>query len=603
MNVFLDQNAQKPSDAAEEHILSTEELLDDILLDDPLQKRLNEQGKSGGIVLPLAEEINSVLQEIEGFNFEYSGEQRIINWENMDVPYRVLRRAGSTEAGRLVKNHRRLGLSQYGRVPKADGIQRGGRLIFCDPDYSPTKDERLRLRIEEDKIFKNFFFPANDRWANFAKFIGNAYEDWFDLDDITCEIRRDGLGDPIAVHLQDPIIYKPVLKKSRVYPNWRGEEDYMTPYLENWEEMVTGKHALIDEDELPVEPDFVLHYNNRRLGATTDYNVRKFHFFTRSDFRFAQRGYGIVEQSITILTYIINALKMNASNFMNNKLPKGFVLFTGGGIGALQLEKLKKVMSAYMGGTAPNRFPIMGLNSEKGDGKWVGIGGNSREMEYHLWITLLFSIFCRLSGTDPREVSLGAHSDAIRPQSIGEKSADGVVNENRDMGERTFLTHLKDSLNVTDKYGLNLFQQITQMKVELDFAGFEIEDKKLKQEITKLNLQTFKSFNDVLAEEDKEKYTLMIDEETNLFDIPGVNSEIVRAAVQFKMQSFAQKQSAEQQGGMPGQPGAEPGAEGEQAAGGEGELTDDDRALINKYKGASNVEIEKGLEEGVGNAV
>jgi hypothetical protein len=596
MNIFLDESAKNSKDT-EEHVLSTEELLDDMMMDEPLQKRLSEQGKSGGIVLPLAEEMNSVLQEIEGFTFEYSGQQKIINWENSDVPYRVLRRAGSTEAGRLIKNQRRLGLAQYGRVPKSDGIQRGAKLIFSDPDYAPTKDEKLRLRVWEDKIFKNFFFPANDRWANLAKFIGNAYEDWFDLDDITAEIRRDGLGDPIAIHLQDPIIYKPVLKQTRIHPDWRLGDDFMTPYMENWEEMVTGKRAFLDEEN--VEPDYVLHYNNRRLGAATDYNVRKFHFFTRSDFRFAQRGYGIVEQSITILTYIINALKMNASNFMNNKLPKGFVLFTGGGIGALQLEKLKKVMSAYMGGTAPNRFPIMGLNSEKGDGKWVGIGGNSREMEYHLWITLLFSIFCRLSGTDPREVSLGAHSDAIRPQSIGEKSADGVVNENRDMGERTFLTHLKDSLNVTDKYGLNLFQQLTQMKVELDFAGFEIEDKKLKQEITKLNLQTSKSLNEVLSNEDKEKYTLMIDEETNLFDIPAVNSEVVRAVVQFKLQAFANKQAAEQQqagGGMPGQPGAEPGSEGEQA-GGEGELTDDDKALIEKYKGASNVEIDKELQQ------
>lgn len=596
MNIFLDESAQNSSKTQEEHILSTEEMLDEILLDEPLQEQLNAQKKAAGIVLPLAEEMNTALQEIQGFNFEYSGAQRIINWETQDVPYDVLRRAGNTEAGRLVKNHRRLGLSQYGRVPKAEGIQRGSRLIFCDPDYSPTKGEKLILRQWEDKIFKNFFFPANDRGANFAKFIGNAYEDWFDLDDITIEIRRDGLGDPLAVHLQDPKIYKPVIKKSRIYPNWRGEEDYMNPYIENWEAMVTGKYAFIDEEEEPLEPDYVLQFNNQRFGATTDYYVRKAHFFTRSDFRYAQRGYSVVEQSITILTYIINALKMNASNFMNNKLPKGFVLFTGGGIGAMQLEKLKKVMSAYMGGTAPNRFPILGLNSEKGDGKWVGIGGNSREMEYHLWITLLFSIFCRLSGTDPREVSLGAHSDAIRPQSIGEKSADGLVNENKDLGEKTFLTHLKDSLNRTDQYGLNLFQQITKMNVELDFAGFEIEDKKLKQEITKLNLQTSKSFNDVLAEEDKEKYTLMIDEETNLYDIPGVNSEIIRTAVQFKLQSFAQKQAAEQQqqmGGseMPGQPGEE----GDQN--GEGELTDDDKALIEKYKGANNVDIEEGIKQ------
>lgn len=254
----------------------------------------------------------------------------------------------------------------------------------------------------------------------------------------------------------------------------------------------------------------------------------------------------------------------------------------------MQLEKLKKLLYAHMSGVNPNRFPMIASNSEKGDAKWVGINGSSREMEYHLWITLLFSVWCQLSGTDPRELSMGAHTDAIGKKSLFEESSDGIVKESKDLGARTFLVHLADSLNAPDKYGKNLFQELTGLDVEIEFFGFEVKDKKLKQDVTKAKLETHLSFNDILAEQDKEAYTLDF-AGVNLYDVPGVGHPSVMAALNMKNQQVMQEQAMQQQAGMQGSPEAE-----------EGEYTDEDKALLEKYGNSEDVEIDEDVIEDEG---
>ena len=239
---------------------------------------------------------------------------------------------------------------------------------------------------------------------------------------------------------------------------------------------------------------------------------------------------------------------------------------------------------------------MIGLQGE-GDAKWVGVGGTSREMEYHLWVTLLFSIFCQLSGTDPREISMGAHSDAIKKQSIGQEKTDGIISESKDNGIRTFLSHIANSLNVPNKDGQNLFQELTGMDIEIDFIGLEIEDKKQKQEITKIKLDTELSINDILAENDVEKQTLDFGGQ-NIYDVKAIGNPSIMQALTAKNQEEIQKKQLEQQQAM--QAGGEGGGE---EGNGEEELTDEDKALLKKYGNSENVEIDETVKgnEGKGN--
>ncbi|MGE5679487.1 MAG: hypothetical protein ACM34K_01280, partial [Bacillota bacterium] len=426
--------------------------------------------------------------------------------------------------------------------------------------------------------------------ANFGKFIGAAYEDFFDLDDITLEVRMNGLGDPVAIHLQDPTIYKPILK-TRKYDQTIYRDD-ITELLNDYENLYNEPIFTNVEKE---EPDYLLVYQNHLYAAVTRDRVRKHHFFVRSDFRKAQRGFSIVEQAIRMITYITNALKMNASNF-SSKLPQGFFAFMGGGVNQMQLEKLKKVLYAYQSGGTKNGFPMISLRSigtEKADVKWVGTKGSSRDMEYHQFMTLLFSIFCQLSGTDPREVSLGDYGDTVGRKSFFDDPTDGLVKESKDTGAKTFLNHLSDSLNETDKYGRNIFQRITRLDVKLKFVGFEVEDKQKKVEIQTKELATTKSINDLLAEQDIPKQNLMF-AGINIYDLKAIGNQQVFTALsnsaQMQMQQQMQQQNAMQQGVTdPSQ--QQPGNGPEQEDGqGNNNYSEKDKQLIQKYKNSAEMD-------------
>jgi hypothetical protein len=569
-----------------------QDIFNEMMGDSFLQRDLRRQSALTPEDLAISQEILAILNDFEGQMFSENKNHSYINWETVDMSYQFLRKAGSTEPGRLIKNKRRLDLARYGRIPQQDGIQRGCGLAFSNPNYSPTKEEKTRLQIWEQKIVSNFFYAANDQSPNFSKFIGNAYEDWFDIDDITNEIVRDGLYIPKSIHIQDAILYKPVVKKRRTHISFLNTgEDELTEEISEEFKRLNG----LEIDEEQKEPDYLMIYKDQLIAPYSNEIIRKHHFFTRSDFRRAQRGYSIVEQGISILTNIINSLTQNATNFTKNRQPDGLLAFTGGGVGTAALEKIKKILSAYADGPSNrHRYPAIGLQGEKSDVKWVSTRGSSKDMEYHLWITLLFSIWCQLSGTDPREISLGSHSDAVSKASLAAPSADGIIKENKDLGIETFLMHLEDSLNAPGKYGQNIFQEITKMDCRLKFVGFEMTDKKLKQELTKVKLETTLSLNEQLATEDKEPYTLMVGD-VNIYDVPGGLNPTITQYINANAMRKQQEQMAPG-GGVPGEQGAEP-QPGEQGKPGETKLTDSDKELLAHYGGAEDVNIEQGLGE------
>jgi len=513
-----------------------------ILNDRYLQDSIRDLQESEKITKDLNSELLGILEEMEGSYYDTSEGNKYRNFETQDIPYRVLRRIGDTEPARLIKNKRRLDLSQYSRVPRADGVQRGTKLVFNNADYNPSKEEKAILKNWEKILVDNFFFSAMDDQPSFSKFLGAAYEDWFDMDDITVEYRRDGLGRLLSIHLQDPMLYKPVIKQSRMRSIYDRHDAIIEDYLKDYSLMYEGEKKL-DED---IEPDYLLIYQNRRIAGVTSDVLRKYHMFTRTNFRTAKRGYSVVEQGMNMVSYIMGALKMNASNFSNNRLPDGLLAFTKGGAGTLQLEKLKKVLTAYMSGSNNrNRFPMISLMGE-GDAKWISTRSSSKDMEYHLWVTLLFSIWCQLSGTDPKEVSLGSHSEAVGKDSLFKESSDGIIKESRDIGAKNFLNFISDSLNTPDKKGTNIFQEVTGLDVRLDFIGFEFEDKKNRMEITQKELQTNKTLNELLANEDKEEFELKIGD-VNIYDVPAIQNPQIFQAVMFKAQMEMQQKQQQQQ--------------------------------------------------------
>lgn len=504
----------------------------------------------------LANELLGILREQEGQLFDTVDNNQYLNYETGNMPYSALRAYGRMEPALLIKNKRRLDFMQWAGVADTGNIFRGVKLITTRPDYQPTKSERELITKFEAQIVDHLFFPPNETTPNFGKFLGTAYADFFDLDDITFEIRYSKLGRPMGIHLQDPIVFKPVIKPPR-YTNYLRDHE-----LDQLIEQLEKDNKIEDDLQEIVDPDYLLVYQNKKIAGVDWNRVRKFHFFVQSDFKRAQRGFSIAEQGWRMLNYIVQALTSNASNFTNNRLPPGFFAFTGGGVSTVALEKMKKIFYAYStGSNNSNRFPMISLNNENSDVKWVGVRGNSKDLEYHQYMTLLFSIFCQLSGTDPREVSLGAYGDAVAKSSLFQDSSDGIIKESKDLGAKTFLKHLESAINSPNKEGDNIFKQLTGLDLKLEFTGFEIEDKSAKNRFIEEEIRTSKSINDILAENEEEKAELLIGN-TNIYDLKAIGNPQLFQAFMWSKQMEMQQQQAEQQQQaqqIQGAPGAQPG--------------------------------------------
>jgi hypothetical protein len=494
------------------------------------------------------------------------------------IPYRYLRRAGATDVPNLIKNLRRLQLSQFAMPAhrKKYGRDIGFALTWKYPGQQPTKKQKAEIEMWESRLTERFFFPPGDDRPNFAQFLGTCYADFFDLDDITIAIERDATFRPIAMQIQDPSLWVPTLPRVRRIRAF--DSDIMD---------VASDPINTIEVEVP-DMDYLMILGGMKQAAVSRDVMVKSHFFKRSDWRTWRRGYSIQEQAINITTMILNAMTYNASNFTNNRTPLGAFVITGGYTNQMQLEKLKRLLWAQMSGAAnQHKIPVIGL-PDKGDAKWVNIHGTAKEMEYYTGMTLFMSILFGLSGTDPNEVGLANFHDAIRNSGLNQESQDGIFRKSRDTGLNTFLSHMESTLNMVMSDGMNIWETITGMPVVVEFKGIAEEDLKAKTEVQTKRLNATASINELRQEDGLEDAKYDLGEGLNLYDIVAVGNPGVAGFIrQIMQQKQAEEQMQQQQAAMAQQAGAagggQPGGPGGEEGGPPAEMSERDQALIDQY--------------------
>ena len=564
------------SEAVEKFVETNEEVVKAIDKDPKLKERYEKDTKDVNFMQRMQQELMAVLYENMHMSTRDDGNNKYIDTTNMrGIPYKFLRRAGETETPRLIKNLRRLQLTEYAEPASVGkyGREIGFSLAFKNPDHQPTKAEKKELKQWEIRLQEKLFFPPGEIYPNLSKYLGTLYEDWFDLDDMTIGIRRDGTNYPIGLHLEDPSLWYPTVPSVKDYP--RHDEDVL---------QTIGKKSGLSI-EMPTH-QYVMIKNGQRLEGRTRDNLIKSHFFSRSDFFRWRRGYSVMEQATRTTAIIVNAITFNAANFSNNRTPQGILAFSGGYTNQLQIEKVKKILWATMSGAAQQkRLPIIGL-PEKGDAKWVPFHNSSREMEFYTGLTLFMSIVCALSGTDPNELGLANFQDAMKGKSLQEESKEGVWQKSKDTGLLTFLNHVENSHNVLMSSGTTIWEEITKMPVKLEFRGLAAEDAKLKAELNDKRLKIDTAINTILAEDgkDKAKYEIEIGEEKlNIYDLPAISNpqvfQLIQSDIGRKIQEIQQQQQMEMQQQMAEQQGQAM----EEGEGEEPELTDRDRELIEQY--------------------
>lgn len=522
-----------------------------------------------------AAEVSKELEELTGLLFNTlqtsMREDRKFKWvdaaTSRSIPYQYLRAAGETETPLMIKNLRRLQLTNFS-IPastKKYGDETGFALVWKDPEYKPKPDEKATLKHYERLIQEKFFYVGGDPTPSLLRFLGTMYADFFDLDDITLKIERDGLFNPIGIHIEDPSLWFPVIPKVKQTARWN---DFDTE---------SYKEAENTQIEIPEYAYLMMRGTRKLAGATRDV-LNKSHFFQRSDFTKWRRGYSIMEQATRVTTIILNAMAFNASNFSNNRTPAGVLALSGGYTSPLQLEKIKKLLWANMQGpTNQKRFPVIGL-PEKSTAEWVSIHNSNKEMEFYTGMTLFISIVCALSGTSPNELGLPSFQDALKGKSLNEENKDGIWRQSQDNGLKTFLNHAEATLNKPLSDGKNVFEQATGMAVMAQFKGLAAEDAAKKAEINTKRLAIDLSVNKVREEADQEPAEYIIETpngQVNIYDLPGLgNGNIAafpRADQAAKIQEAAADKMMEQQNAQAGQQEENEG------------LTEQDRSLIDQY--------------------
>jgi len=489
---------------------------------------------------------------------------------NQRIPAFYLRRAGQTDVPRMIKNLRRLQFTNYG-VPASRqqfGKEVGLTFVFRDPTKQPTKEEKKILVDWEIKLIDRFFFPAGESEPSLIKFLGNCYEDFFDLDDITTETIRDSLNNPIGLQIQDPTIWFPTASKVKQLP-MRYDDDMI--FDDNYKELKVEEARY----------DYIQMLNGKKiLGANKD-RINKEHFFTRSDWYNWRRGYGIVEQALSTVATVMNAFTYNQSQFTRNKTPHGLLALSGEGMNSqVIVEKFKRILWASMTGVGDKyKIPIVGLPKD-GKADWVSIYGSPKELEFYTGISLYNTIIYALSGTNPNESGMPSLKDAMKKSTLQEPSQDGIFEQSKDNGLNTFLIHVQEGvLNQTNAENKNIWEEITGLPIKAQFRGLASENLERKYKVNKQRLELTATMNELLTEEGKpkQKSGILVNGK-DLFDLPGVGSNTFGQFYKGQIQQDQQEQQMQEQQQLMQQQQAE-GGQGEQAP----ELSEADKSLIQQY--------------------
>jgi hypothetical protein len=461
----------------------------------------------------------------------------------------MLRAVGESEPAMLIKNNRRYQLREFGR-PSFTDDKTGFTLCFEDEERVPTPDEKELLRHITIQIVNKFFNKVGRNSTNDAmplgSWLGMAYSDFFDMDDISFEIRRAGDGTPLGFHTVDPTIIAPILpkaqdKQSRNFQRWDIINDQ-----DAYEKISkTDSRLVLNGKDMPApEPNYayMMIKNQRRYAKFTTYKMVKSHFFESSDWRRSYRGYSITQMGIRQITNIINAITYNASNFSNSSAPKGVFAYLGGMTNRRLLDSHTRAFHSYLANPAQkHRVPLMATPAGT-DLKWIAMNANNDAMGYDTFMSLLFTMLCYFSGTDPAEIGLSTYENALRGSVPFDKSPDGVQKISKDKGLNTFLYHIMDTFNAT-----GVWKEITKLPVVCKFNGLVVIDKQVKINIDTAKLKTYSSIND-LRKENRQPTENLDYAGTNVYDIVAPENPMVIAAMAAKeAKAVADKQAQQAQ--------------------------------------------------------
>lgn len=343
--------------------------------------------------------------------------------------------------------------------PSTNRNLRGFVVKKVGEDVVKAAGQKSNERTEIEQFLLNTGLEKSSERDNFVRYCTKILRDALEIDQVATELGRTRAG--------------------KVYAFWAVDGATIERVLPNQDNPLNIKYVQVI-DSIPQafypEDTLIFDYQN-----------------PRSDVRYSFYGYSPVEQAIDLITSTINAFTYNAGFFTENKLPRGMLLIDGN---ASQdtVELMEDYICDIMSGTTANqwRVPIIpagnGGSGENNSIKWVSLGGTNREMEFQGWLDFLTSGIVSLFGCSMEE--LGLHSSKSQP--VFERNTAPEIEASKSLVLGDMLAFLQQYIN-------KIIEQVYP-GYEIEFVGYERDDPKQILELTKTELESFKTLNEVRKE-------------------------------------------------------------------------------------------------------
>lgn len=203
-------------------------------------------------------------------------------------------------------------------------------------------------------------------------------------------------------------------------------------------------------------------------------------------------GYGIseIEQLISVVTNILNAMTHNAMFFKNGAAVKGIVNIKAGSAPPEQVEAFKRAWQVMVSGAA-NAWKTPILQSDGVD--FVNMGNTNREMEFQKYLDFLVKITCAVFAIDPAEINFYLSGGTGGGAPMFEGNQEAKLKMSKDKGLRPLISAVSRWINQF------IIRPITD-DFYFAFTGIDSKDEKEIINLRKEEVASYKTLDEIRAE-------------------------------------------------------------------------------------------------------
>lgn len=349
-----------------------------------------------------------------------------------------------------------------------DGV---GFEIKLRDDKAKPSDEQKAVILALEQFIDNCGYEYDPSRDDFDTFVRKLVRDSLIYDQMTFEIVPDRLGRPSEIYAVDASTVRAAAIEAK-----EGED-----YITNTTASKTGVKWVQIVDNAVI---------SEFTGSELAFAVRN----PRTDVNIQPYGLSELEILVQQVTAHLWAEEYNSRYFSQGGTTKGILNLKGQNVQKEQLDAFRRQWTAQIAGmTGAWKTPVVSVEGLE----YINVSQSNREMEYEMWMNYLINIACAVYQIDPAEINFPNRGGA---GGGGGGGLDGGGIEDRlknskDKGLRPLLRFLESTIN------RNLVRRFSS-EYTFNFVGLNGETEVGRLELSTKQVRTFKTINEVRAEND-----------------------------------------------------------------------------------------------------